>query len=242
MRILAVDPVRSAVVYAEAGGLFRSASGGESWSRLPLEVSPVGALAVFPGSGALLAASGKELYRSLDDGASWSRLSALPPTWYGFEAEVEELVASGSETGTVWSLASGGLYRSVDEGVRWALVPIVVGGRTSLNALSMAIDPSTPSSLYAVVMERGVVRSLDGGAHWELANTGLPDSTIGIDAWSVEVDPNTPSTVYAGLAGGAVSLSLDGAALEGDGRDRGYARTHPAALGRRADGDGLRDR
>jgi photosystem II stability/assembly factor-like uncharacterized protein len=48
VRILAVDPVRPRVVYAEASGLFRSANGGESWSRLPLEVSPVAALAVLP--------------------------------------------------------------------------------------------------------------------------------------------------------------------------------------------------
>ncbi len=70
VRILAVDPERPGVVYAEASGLFRSADGGESWSRLPLDASPVAALAVLPGSGALLAASGEELYRSLDDGAT----------------------------------------------------------------------------------------------------------------------------------------------------------------------------
>ncbi len=208
VRILAVDPVRPRVVYAEASGLFRSANGGESWSRLPLEVSPVAALAVLPGSGTLLAASGEELYRSLDDGASWSHLSALPPTWYGFKAGVEEFIVSGSETGTVWSLASGELYRSVDEGVSWELVPIDIGGRLFMPVSSFAIDPSTPSSLYAVVAS-GVVRSLDRGAHWELANTGLPDSSISIDAWSVAVDPKTTSTVYAGLDRGAVYLSLD---------------------------------
>ena len=209
VRILAVDPERPGVVYAEASGLFRSADGGESWARLPLDASPVAALAVLPGSGALLAASGEELYRSLDGGASWSHPSALPPTWYGFKASVEEFVVSGSETGTVWSLASQELYRSLDEGVSWELVPIDVGGRVYLNAFSLAIDPSTPSNLYAVVMASGVVRSLDGGAHWELANTGLPASPFIIDPWSVAVDPNAPSRIYAGLAGGAVYLSLD---------------------------------
>jgi photosystem II stability/assembly factor-like uncharacterized protein len=212
VRILAVDPERPGVVYAEASGLFRSADGGESWSRLPLDVSPVAALAVLPGSGTLLAASGEELFRSLDDGASWSRLSTLPPTWYGFKASVEEFIVSGSEAGTVWSLASQELYRSIDEGVSWELVPIDVGGRVYLGAHSLAIDPSTPSSLYAVVGVWGVVRSLDRGAHWELANTGLPASPFSIDGWSVAVDPNTPSTVYAGLGGGAVYRSLDGGA------------------------------
>lgn len=210
VRILAVDPERPGVVYAEASGLFRSADGGESWSRLPLDVSPLAALAVLPGSGTLLAASGEELYRSLDDGASWSHLSTLPPTWYGFKASVEEFIVSGSEAGTVWSLASGELYRSTDEGVSWKLVPIGVDGRVNPHAFSFAIDPSTPGHLYAVVMVWGVVRSLDDGAHWELASTGLPASPFLIDAWSVAVDPNTPSRVYAGLAGGAVYFSLDG--------------------------------
>ncbi len=212
VRILAVDPERPGVVYAEASGLFRSADGGESWSRLPLAVSPVAALAVLPGSGTLLAASGEELHRSLDDGASWSHLSALPPTWNGFKASIEEFIVSGSETGTVWSLASQELYRSTDDGVSWALVPIDVGGHVNTSAFSLAIDPSTPSNLYAVVMAWGVVRSLDGGAHWERANTGLPASPFIIDPWSVAVDPNAPSRVYAGLPGGAVYLSLDGGA------------------------------
>lgn len=209
VRILAADPERPGVVYAEASGVFRSADGGESWSRLPLDASPVAALAVLPGSGTLLAASGEELYRSLDDGASWSHLSALPPTWYGFKASVEEFIVSGSGTGTVWSLASRELYRSLDEGVSWELVPIDVGGRVFMPVSSLAIDPSTPSSLYAVAAS-GVVRSLDGGAHWELVSTGLPTSPSTVQVWSVAVDPTTPSTVYAGLDGGAVYVSLDG--------------------------------
>ena len=227
VRILAVDPERPGVVYAEASGLFRSADGGESWSRLPLDASPVAALAVLPGSGALLAASGEELYRSLDDGATWSHLSALPPTWYGFKASVEEFIVSGSGSGTVWSLAGQELYRSLDEGVSWKLVPIDVGGRVYLNAFSLAIDPSTPSNLYAVVMASGVVRSLDGGAHWELANTGFPTSPFIIEPWSVAVDPKTPSTVYAGLARrGRLLLVGWRRSLGGDGR--GSGRSEPS--------------
>lgn len=212
VRILAVDPERPGVVYAEAGGLFRSADGGESWSRLPLEVSPVAALAALPGSGTLLAASGKEIYRSLDDGAHWEHRSTMPPGRSGFGSSVKEFLAIGSGTEAVWVITeSSDLFRSTDEGSTWERVPIVTGGRT-VSVLSLAFDPSTPSTLYAGTGSGEVVKSLDRGAHWELINTGLPTSPSTVQVWSVAVDPTTPSTVYAGLDGGAVYLSLDGGA------------------------------
>ena len=56
---------------------------------------------------------------------------------------------------------------------------------------SLAIDPITPSTLYAGT-DGGVFKSTDGGENW--VNTGLTDSTI----FSLAVDPATPSTLYAG--------------------------------------------
>jgi photosystem II stability/assembly factor-like uncharacterized protein len=212
VRVLAVDPERPGVVYAEASGVFRSADGGESWSRLPLDASPVAALAVLPGSGALLAASGQKLYKSLDDGSHWTLLSTMPPGRSGFGSSVKELLVGGSGTEAIWVISeSSELFRSTDEGSTWERVPIVTGGRT-VSILSLAFDPSTPSTLYAGSWSGEVVKSLDRGAHWELVSTGLPASPSAVEVWSVAVDPTTPSTVYAGLDGGAVYLSLDGGA------------------------------
>ena len=63
--------------------------------------------------------------------------------------------------------------------------------------VALAIDPLTPSTLYAGTEGQGggVFRSTDSGATWTI--TGLP-------GWSVPalgIDPLTPSTPYAGTYG-----------------------------------------
>ena len=61
------------------------------------------------------------------------------------------------------------------------------GGITAL-----AIDPQTPSTLYAVTCERGVFKSTDGGASWSAT------SLTNIMVTALAIDPQTPTTVYAG--------------------------------------------
>src|SRR2546425_6187721 len=57
----------------------------------------------------------------------------------------------------------------------------------TINAL--AIDPQTPSTLYAGASCGGVFQSTDGGANWG-AITGLTKPCVG----ALAVDPQTPST------------------------------------------------
>ena len=67
---------------------------------------------------------------------------------------------------------------------------------------AIAIDPSTPTTLYAG-MSAGVFKSIDSGATWAAANTGL---TFKISA--LAINPTTPAILYAG-AGGGVFKSTD---------------------------------
>jgi photosystem II stability/assembly factor-like uncharacterized protein len=53
--------------------------------------------------------------------------------------------------------------------------------------------------------DRGLFRSTNNGANWNLSNTGLTTSFV----YSIVIDRNTPTTIYAGTAGG-VSKSTDG--------------------------------
>lgn len=57
-------------------------------------------------------------------------------------------------------------------------------------------------------------RSIDGGAHWNDSDNGLPHCFVGFVVpcvFSLTVDPQTPATVYAGTEGG-VFKSTDGGA------------------------------
>ena len=64
------------------------------------------------------------------------------------------------------------------------------GGRI----LSLAIDPATPTTLYAGTFG-GVFKSTDGGGNWNAVNTGLTSTYVN----NLAIDPKTPTTLYAGI-------------------------------------------
>src|SRR5262249_5965810 len=77
------------------------------------------------------------------------------------------------------------------------------------NVLSLAIDPMTPSTLYAAT-GAGVFKSTNGGERWTAANAGLPGSVVVVGINVLAIDPVHPSTVYA--ANGSLFKSNDGGA------------------------------
>src|SRR2546428_6490885 len=58
---------------------------------------------------------------------------------------------------------------------------------------ALAIDPQTPSTLYAGTSGGGAFQSTDGGATWSAINTGLTTTCIS----ALPIAPQTPSTLYA---------------------------------------------
>jgi photosystem II stability/assembly factor-like uncharacterized protein len=73
---------------------------------------------------------------------------------------------------------------------------------------TLAIDPLTPTTLYATLAGRGAFKSTNGGQSWSAI---LPSSS-GV---ALAVDPQTPTTLYAGRSAGTTSeilTSTDGGA------------------------------
>src|SRR5436309_6731182 len=70
---------------------------------------------------------------------------------------------------------------------------------------ALAIDPLTPTTLYAWTNGGGLFKSTDGGANWSA--TGLTNNS----GRALAIDPITPTTLYAGADGG-VFKSTDGGA------------------------------
>ena len=89
------------------------------------------------------------------------------------------------------------VFRSTDGGSNWRALGRITG------ALVVAIDPMSPSTVYAGT-RHGVRASRDGGENWTAA--GLADSQV----YVLSVDPITPSTVYAAVAD-KLYKSTDGA-------------------------------
>lgn len=74
---VAYDPRRPQNVYAATGeGLFRSADGGEQWSRVSAPAAAIGALVVTPDGVVYASGADGTLFRSRDDAKTWERIDA----------------------------------------------------------------------------------------------------------------------------------------------------------------------
>ncbi|HEX3497552.1 MAG TPA: hypothetical protein VHT02_10360, partial [Methylocella sp.] len=72
---------------------------------------------------------------------------------------------------------------------------------------TLVVDPNIPATLYAASAGGGVFKSIDRGANWAPATTGLTDPTV----YTVAIDPAKSSKLYAGCGTGLFK-SIDGAA------------------------------
>ena len=99
-----------------------------------------------------------------------------------------------------------GVFKSTDGGATWALAN---AGLTTPRVSAVAIDPSTPSTLYVASSDGGgVSKSTDAGATWSFADRGLPTS----DVSALVIDPSVPGTLYAASYEGGVFKSTDAGA------------------------------
>ena len=71
---------------------------------------------------------------------------------------------------------------------------------------ALAIDPQTPTTLYAGTSGAGVFKSSNGGQSWSAINAGLGDPFVN----ALAIDPQTPTTLYAGTSGGVLKSSNGG--------------------------------
>jgi photosystem II stability/assembly factor-like uncharacterized protein len=95
-----------------------------------------------------------------------------------------------------------GMYKSVDEGKTWTHI----GLEDSAHIGRIVVDPKDPNRVYVAVLghaydpnpERGLYRSLDGGAHWKkvLFKASDPDNVGAID---IALNPKMPRVLYASL-------------------------------------------
>jgi len=220
IRSLAIDPQTPAILYAAVVGdpwanpgwvgIYKSSDGGGTWS-LASPLAEFNALAIDPLTPTTVYAGSDRdgVFKSTDAGATWShhntglthrRVHAVaidpqtPTTLYA----AGDFVPGDSNGGV-----SGGVFKSTDGGDSWTQVNT---GLSRLNVRTLAIDPRTPTTLYAGTYEGGVFKSSDGGGTWSPANTGLADLNI----HTLVIDPQTPTTLYAGTGNRGVFKSADG--------------------------------
>lgn len=133
-----------------------------------------------------------------------------------FGGSVYCLVSDPSHTATLYAGTDRGVYRSDDAGASWRAAS---AGLPAFRVQTIAIDPTTPSTLYAGTLTPdgiesvGIFKSTDGGASWVDINVGLFDPLLGIgplDVWSLAIDPKNPQTILAGSRLSEIFKSVDG--------------------------------
>ncbi len=145
------------------------------------------------------------VWKSDDYGRTWN------PIFDGQPSQSVGAIAVAASNPSIVYVASGeglhrpdlsvgdGIYKSANAGKTWEHL----GLRDGEQIPALAVDPHDPNRIFAAVLghpyganeERGIYRSLDGGATWKKvlykdAETGGSD---------VQIDPSHPNVVYASL-------------------------------------------
>jgi len=193
-------------------GLFRWQPTTRRWAEIPLSQSPSGgvaALASAPSDGQVVfaGAAGGGLYRSEDSGTNWARVPS------NLETGIRALVVAPDDADHVYMLAAWErIYESNDGGQNWKARWTGLGVTTE--AISLAIDPANPSTLY-VGTDTGLYRSHYGGEDWRPVGRSLDSQTVlTLVAGPAPNAEERTSVLYVGATRGAYRSYDSGDTIE----------------------------
>jgi hypothetical protein len=207
---LTFAPGQTSTIYAGTygGGVYRSNDGAQSWAPVNagMQASLIGGLALDPTvSGTVYAATSDGVAVSSDFGATWRIASQGLPT-----IPVSAVVLLPGTGKLLAGTFGSGMYQSSDHGATWTAA---AQGLSDSYIASIAVDPSSPSTVYAGTAHpftgsnsERVFKSTDGGASW--TQTSLDAGRFSMDF--IAINPARPSQVVAGSSGvGGYLQSVD---------------------------------
>ncbi len=212
-----VHPTNSSIVFAcaPAGGLWKSTTGGSTWTPISDAIAVLGATDVafdptntntmylVTGDGEAGDAVSTGIYKSTDGGTTWA---ATGLTFTMSSRRTLSKILINPTTGAVIVGGSAGIYRSLDGGATWA--------QTSTKSVrDLEFQPTNPSVVLAGGYgSAGLGRSTDGGATWSPV-ASIP--TAGVSRVAVAVTPLDPNYVYC-LVGNNTDYGYKGVYLSTD--------------------------
>jgi photosystem II stability/assembly factor-like uncharacterized protein len=171
--------------------LYVSDDWGTSWNALasPLPEAPITQILVVRGSPTVYAIAGERLWTKEAAASTWRPADAGLP-----QGSIGVVGADVREPRRLWASARGQVFRSDDAGASWAAWGRPVD-EARVAVRGVAVSPTAREAVLST--DRGLYRSLDGGARWEVPGDNLPAH---LEAWPLVRDPSAPGTLYAGFA------------------------------------------
>jgi photosystem II stability/assembly factor-like uncharacterized protein len=184
------------------GGVYTSTDYGESWKYIDVGqvIAPVAVLAsdplnpttIYAGTDNRTENNGTGVWKSEDGGETWSP-SGLP------DKRITGIAVDPFNSQLIYAVSLQQFYVSSNGGATWVL-------RATQDSQDFGIDkllvaPTTPPAIYLYGW-RGLIRSLDGGLHWERAAGSLGYTNIGSMAMTTM---EGRVVLYVGTGGGTVT-------------------------------------
>ena len=211
---------------AAGGGVWESEDYGYHWKNISdkyFKSDNIGAMAIAPSSPKVIyvgtgdssprntVLTGEGMYKSTDGGKTWKYIGL------GETHIISWIIVDPHNPNVVYVAALGhlfgpnpqrGVFKTTDGGKTWKRILYVNDGT---GAISLAMDPSNPSVLYAAMWQMsrehwtfssggrgsGIYKTTDAGAHWTNIShrPGLPTGIFG--KVGIAVAPSRPNVVYA---------------------------------------------
>lgn len=170
--------------------IYRSQDGGQSWTQFELSSDTLGMITeITVDSVQNLVYVGTDtagIFRLRDVGSSLTLSNQLL-----LPERVQEIIVDSTGAGMAFARTDNNLYRAENFGLQW----VTVNNLKSIPT-AMAIAGDDPV-VYVGTVDRGLLKSMDDGFTWTLANEGLnvaPGSRLQISA--LTVDPAQPNVLY----------------------------------------------
>lgn len=195
IRAVAVDPNDKCNLYVlSANKMYKSTDCGRFWNDVYVhqnaEVFLTDMVIDYASSSVVfMATSAGEVLRSNDGGTSWATVTRVNNGVFldlAMDAKNSKIVYAATQ--------KSGVYKTTDGGNTW--ISLGAGLKTysgSQEYKSLVIDPSTVGSLI-LVSKFGMLRTLDGGANWEVIEL-LPSSKK-TTIYSAAINPKNSNEIY----------------------------------------------